>query len=186
MTSDEIAQRLNAKPTGPGKWTAKCPGHDDANASLSITEGKDGRILLKCFAGCEFKVIVSAMGLKQTDFFPPREAQAKTRMVQAYDYTNASGKLLFQVCRFEPKAFRQRRPDGNGRWIWNMTGVNRVLYRLPQVIEAVKAEQDIYTPEGEKDCDVLVAIGLCATCNPGGAGKWRTPVLAVRLSSHPP
>jgi hypothetical protein len=90
-------------------------------------------------------------------------------LVATYDYTDESGKLLFQVCRFVPKSFRQRRPDGAGGWIWNLDGVPRVLYQLRRVLAAER----IAIAEGEKDCDNLAAIGVVATCNPGGAGKWR-------------
>jgi uncharacterized protein DUF3631/CHC2-type zinc finger protein len=90
--------------------------------------------------------------------------------VAVYDYTDASGKLIYQVCRFEPKDFRQRRPDGNGGFIWNTEGVERVLYHLPSVIKA----DAVAICEGEKDCDnVFEHAGIVATCNVGGAGKWR-------------
>jgi hypothetical protein len=75
--------------------------------------------------------------------------------------------------RFEPKSFSQRRPDGTGGWIWNLNGVERVLYRLPELLAADPAET-IWLPEGEKDVEALVAAGLVATTNPMGAGKWRS------------
>ena len=50
--------------------------------------------------------------------------------------------------------------------------MRRVLYRLPQVIEAVAAGRRIWVVEGEKDVHALEAVGEVATCNPGGAGKW--------------
>ncbi|PYJ64184.1 MAG: hypothetical protein DME74_00645 [Verrucomicrobia bacterium] len=89
--------------------------------------------------------------------------------IAVYNYTDKSAKLLFQVCRFEPKDFRQRQPDGNGGWLWNTSGVLRVLYQLPKVIRA----QAIAIAEGEKDCDNLTKLGIIATCNSGGACKWR-------------
>jgi hypothetical protein len=89
--------------------------------------------------------------------------------VCAYDYTDESGNLLYQTCRYQPKKFRQRRPDGGGGWKWNLKGVRRVLYRLPEVIAA----SAICVAEGEKDCDNLVKLGFVATTNPMGAGKWR-------------
>lgn len=52
----------------------------------------------------------------------------KPRMVATYDYRDAAGALAFQVARFEPKDFRQRRPDGKGGWVWDMKGVTRVPY----------------------------------------------------------
>src|SRR5262249_13144941 len=96
----------------------------------------------------------------------------KDTIVATYDYTDEAGELLFQVLRYHPKAFRQRRPDGNGGWIWSLGEVSRVLYRLPEVIEAVALERTIFIAEGEKTVDALVELGLSATCSPGGAGKW--------------
>jgi hypothetical protein len=96
-----------------------------------------------------------------------------TKVVAEYDYTDEAGALLFQSVRYEPKAFKQRRPDGNGGWIPNLDGLRRVLYRLPDVIEAVKRGTTIHVVEGEKDADALHDLGLVATTNPGGANKWR-------------
>ena len=53
-------------------YTAKCPAHKDRSASLSIAEGRDGRALVKCFAGCEVLAVVQALGLEMADLFPPR------------------------------------------------------------------------------------------------------------------
>ena len=58
----------NVKPKGAG-YMARCPGHDDDDNSLSIDEGNDGRILLKCFAGCAAEDIVTAVGLDMADLF---------------------------------------------------------------------------------------------------------------------
>jgi hypothetical protein len=89
--------------------------------------------------------------------------------VATYDYTDEAGKLLYQVCRFEPKDFRQRQPDGYGGWVWNLKGVQRVLYRLPEVLKA----DALGVCEGERDADNLAEINITATCNPAGAGKWQ-------------
>ena len=95
--------------------------------------------------------------------------QVKPKIVKTYNYADATGKLLFQVCRMEPKNFRQRRPDGNGDFIWNMQGVERTIYRLPEVLKA----DEVLIVEGEKDADSLSELGFTATTNPGGAEKWR-------------
>lgn len=58
------------KPTGPNKWKACCPAHDDKTPSLAITETSDGVVLLKCWAGCSVTNIVSAIGLDLRDLFP--------------------------------------------------------------------------------------------------------------------
>lgn len=53
-----------------GHWIACCPAHEDKRPSLAITETDDGRILLKCFAGCSAYEVVSAVGMDLTDLFP--------------------------------------------------------------------------------------------------------------------
>ena len=55
--------------------------------------------------------------------------------METYDYESEFGELLYQGVRFMPKGFSQRRPDGEGGWIWNLEGVERVPYRLPELIE---------------------------------------------------
>jgi 5S rRNA maturation endonuclease (ribonuclease M5) len=94
------------------------------------------------------------------------------RIVDTYDYRNEHRELLFQAVRYEPKGFSQRRPNTNG-WTWNLEGVRRVPYRLPELIEAIDAKKDVVIVEGEKDVDALRGLGIAATTCPGGAGKWR-------------
>jgi len=91
------------------------------------------------------------------------------RIVAEYDYCDERGELLFQVVRFEPKDFRQRRPDGSGGWTWKLDNTRRILYRLADVIAA----RDVIICEGEKDCETARVLGLVATCNPHDAGKWK-------------
>jgi hypothetical protein len=95
----------------------------------------------------------------------------KRKIVKTHGYVDESGKLLYQVVRYEPKDFRQRRPDGKGGWIWNLDGVKRVPYRLPELLRS--STQDwIFIAEGEKDTDRLHDLGFIATTCPMGAGKW--------------
>jgi len=101
------------------------------------------------------------------------------KIEKTYDYTDAGGELLFQVVRYQPKDFRQRRPDGEGGWVWKMEGVQHVLFRLPDVLAAVAAGRTIYITEGEKAALSLAAFGITATCSPGGAGKWRDEYCAA-------
>ncbi len=169
MTAEQIASTLDARKVSGG-WEARCPAHDDRNASLSITSGDDGKVLLHCHAGCAFPDIAAAAGLKTGDFFPDEPFAMRSRIVAEYSYQDVDGRELFQVVRFEPKDFRQRRSDG-GKWVWNLRGVTRVLYRMPQVAEA-RDKRIIFVVEGEKDVAALESIGLVATCNAGGAGKW--------------
>lgn len=96
------------------------------------------------------------------------------RIVQTYDYVSAQGEVVMQVCRMEPKSFRQRRPDPGSPdgWNWSVKGVQQIPYRLPEILAAVASGQVVYVVEGEKDADALFREGMVATCNPGGAGKW--------------
>ena len=105
------------------------------------------------------------------DTIQPNGANQRPSIVATYDYVDEGGALLSQVCRFEPKDFRQRRPDGNGGWIWSVKGVRHVPYRLPQILD--NDDRVVVIVEGEKDADRLWKLGIPATCNAGGAGKWR-------------
>lgn len=176
MHVDDFLKLLKGVTKSGECWMACCPAHDDQHPSLSISTGKDGRILLNCMAGCATESVVAAMGLKLSDLFAdnakPSGQTPKARIVATYDYNDESGALLFQVCRFEPKDFRQRRPDGKGGCNWSTKGVRKVLFRLPETIAAVTAGKRVVVPEGEKDALKLVEHGFDATCNPGGAGKW--------------
>jgi hypothetical protein len=111
-------------------------------------------------------------GWKLAEFFEPRPGFRQ--IVATYDYPDEGGALLFQTVRFFPKDFRQRRADCTGGWIWSIQGVRRVLYRLPELIAALKAGRKvIYVVEGERDVQALRALNEIATCNPMGAKKWR-------------
>jgi hypothetical protein len=95
----------------------------------------------------------------------------ENRFTAIYDYCDEGGELLFQVCRRADKQFPQRRPDGKGGWIWKTGDVRKVLYRLPELIEAIASERTVLIVEGEKDVESLRKLNVPATCNPGGASK---------------
>lgn len=102
---------------------------------------------------------------------PSEWQQPDKRIVATYPYHDDEGNLLYQVVRYDPKDFRQRRPDGNGGWVWNLNGTPRVLFRLPEIFKA-NPDDLVFIVEGEKDADNLRAIGILATTCPQGAGKW--------------
>ncbi len=93
------------------------------------------------------------------------------QIVATYDYRAPDGTLLFQTVRYAPKSFSYRRPDGKDGWIWNLQGVPRVLYRLPELLAS--GNDQVWIVEGEKDVENMRARDLVATCNVMGAGKWR-------------
>ncbi|HEY8032197.1 MAG TPA: toprim domain-containing protein, partial [Methylocella sp.] len=102
----------------------------------------------------------------------PERSTGDRKIVATYPYVDETGATLFEVVRHEPKEFRQRRPDGNG-FVWNVKGVRQVPYRLPELIEAISLSHPVFIVEGEKDVDALASLNFPATCNAGGAGKWR-------------
>lgn len=103
-------------------------------------------------------------------FTPRKKSNGKDKprkiIVAEYDYTDESGALLFQVVRFEPKNFRQRKPDGNGKWTWKLGEVRRVLFKLPEIIEGMAAGHPVFIVEGEKDVVALNKFGIIAANEP--------------------
>jgi 5S rRNA maturation endonuclease (ribonuclease M5) len=170
MTAREILSLLKEVRISGKGWTALCPGHDDKSRSLSVGE-RDRKILLHCFAGCETSLIVAALNLKMTDLFLDDMSPLKTekKIIALYDYTDENGIFLYQVVRYSPKDFRPRRKDLDGKWIYNLEGVRRVLYQLPEVLKAGQ----VIVVEGEKDVHTLVDFGFTATTSQGGANGWR-------------
>lgn len=155
-------------------YQAKCPCHDDKTASLSVKQGDKVPVVVHCFASCDPKDILNKLGLVPDKTAAP----SKSKIVAEYDYRDAQGNLIYQAVRYDPKKFKQRHPDPNGKdgWIWNMKlpeGTSYVLYRLPELLEAIAQKQTIFIVEGEKDVDRLRDLGLVATCNISGAGKWK-------------
>lgn len=171
--------------------TARCPAHEDRTPSLSLRARADGAPLIRCHAGCSNDAVLAALRtswrelLSENGSTPPL-ARPRPRIAARYRYEDEAGRLLFEKVRLEPKSFRLRRPrsGAEGGWSWNMEGVRRVLYRLPQVREAVDAGEAVWICEGEKDADALAQAGVCATCNPGGAGKWDVAYAEMLRGCH--
>jgi RecA-family ATPase len=171
MSPDEMAAALG-RPTRAGRaWLCLCPAHDDHDPSLSITE-RDGKLLFVCRAGCDQNSVIEALKLR--GLWSP-EVSARKEIVATYNYRDEHGALRYQVVRYAPKDFRQRRPNGSpDGFIWNMHGVEPLPYRLPELLSDTEAR--VFVCEGEKDCDRLAELGFVTTCNHGGAGKWRTEI----------
>jgi len=173
----------NVKKTGKDECVAHCPfpNHEDKNASFTFNNqtgqyychgcGKKGDFIhfygkinsldTKVDFGKILKGIATDFGITWTEQRPNIE--------KTYDYVDETGNLLFQVVRMKPKDFRQRQPVGNGNWLWNLKGIEPVLYNLPQVIKA----NEIFIVEGEKDSDSIVKLGLTGTTCPMGVRKWK-------------
>lgn len=193
---------VQMKADGVG-FTALCPAHDDHKPSLDVSIDPNGLIDVTCYAGCATDYIgdivgIDLHGMRMTSGLSKRQKaicgqsvtrrQRGSRESAVYAYVDENGKLLYEVVRLEPKDFRQRRPDGRGGSIWNMKNVQRVLYRLPEVL-AASAETWIVVVEGEKDVDNLRRLGFVATTCAGGANKWhlteQTPLYRRKITIVP-
>lgn len=176
MNVQELLQKLeHAKKSGSG-WTARCPGHEDKENSLSVTD-KDGKILLHCFAGCPVEQIVQALGIETKELFqssglrvqgskPKTKNQEPRTVVAEYVYTDEHGHALAKKIRYEPKFFSWSRFE-SGEWKNGLGKVKPGLYRWAEV----KNEPWILIVEGEKDADAGAQIGLPTTTS-GGVNTW--------------
>lgn len=196
-----LVDAAGARRSGSG-WMAVCPAHEDQNPSLSISEA-DGRALVHCHAGCETGEVLAALHMGMTDLYdepqqprdPERWLPRDLTWVDAYDYTDAEGALVFQVIRARKpnhsKTFLQRQPDRSARsgWAWNLDGLSAerkdIPYRLPALGAAIKRGESVWIAEGEKDAEALVAAGVAATCNRGGASENpKRPKWTSRHAAH--
>lgn len=161
---NDILHHLQGVKGDKGQWTALCPAHNDTHNSLSISTGRDGRILLKCHAGCSVDAIAGALGLSVKDLFEDKpQGQRRSKIEAIYTYSSGAQKL-----RRADKSFTWRHPDGKGGWIYNRQGVPHGLYIAGELTNAV------FVCEGEKDCDNLHKLGYDAVSGEDGAGpgKW--------------
>lgn len=191
-----IYERLGVtefRPGGLGHWSVCSPLRDDESPSFSVRRldgvwkdhgtGEAGSLFdaIMRKEGCSFpealEFVAGIVGLPRETARQNGRTPTPDRVVATYDYRDADGTLLYQVVRFEPKDFRQRRPDGAGGWRWSLEGVQRVPYRLPELLAADKGHL-VWVVEGEKDVDRLAALGLVATTNARGAGQWSAPLSA--------
>jgi len=158
-------------PDSKGEYQALCPFHPDRNPSLSVNFEKGVYYCQGCQSSGPVTRLAQRLGVNCAISANPNKEDRL--IVATYDYSDAEGKLVHQTVRYLPKDFSQRRPDGKGGWIWNLKGITPVLYHLPEVLEAVKKGETVHVCEGEKDAENLRKLGLVATTNPMGAGKWR-------------
>lgn len=174
---NEAVQRLHYmtgyKPEKRGYgFMAICPAHEDLRPSLSVFMYK-GNLVFNCFGGCakdkiKDLVVIGAETENKGQITYDTTPFWELKVAKTYNYLNAKGKILYQKVRFIPKSFAIRYKKRNGKWGWGMNGHDPVLYNLPNVIRSRR----IIVVEGEKNADAIINLGLTATCNYDGAGKW--------------
>jgi putative DNA primase/helicase len=173
----DILPKLRNVEKNRNGYQASCPAHTDEHPSLSIKDENE-KLVLYCHRGCEFEDILRALDLyqpKQGIKGFNRDKTSQQRKIETiYDYTDENGKLLYQVVRFENKKFGVRRPNGFGGWVWNVEGVKKTLYRLPEIEKAKEDSRVVIFCEGEKDVhNVEAKLNLTATTSPLGANAWK-------------
>lgn len=190
---DSTLVRLKGvKRTSTG-WTAQCPAHDDRAPSLSVREGDDGRVLLKCHAGCSAEQVVQSMGMHMSDLFVPskQSIDRQRRPPSRAAFPSEEAALAHLARKFGPPTSRWAYLDAHGKPVgvvarWDRTDGSktfrpvslfcdgwrtcaipdpRPLYRLPDLARAAT----VLVTEGEKAADVAQRLGLTATTSVGGA-----------------
>jgi len=176
--------------SGRNGFNALCPCHSDKRNSLSVTQ-KGDKILMKCFAGCNYSDILSSVGLSPVDIGVKKKTyEWKNRMAyglnknggdyifkREYKYTNANGGYLYSKVRFESesggkKEIRYATIDDMGDTYKYIEVKNiKTLYKLPELLKTA-ADVPVYYCEGEKDVDTMRSLGFAAT-TAGGASDWR-------------
>jgi hypothetical protein len=149
-----ICPQCSAKRSTKANRTAKC---------LGITVDADG-----AYWTCNHCAWKGSTKSAKTN------GRGRDENLTTYDYVGDDGELLYQKVRNPPgykSRFWLRQPDGRGGWTKGRGDARRVIYRLPEVIEAMGSGFTIVIVEGEKDCDNLWRIGIPATCNPDGASE---------------
>lgn len=195
----DACKRVNGSKHAGGAWICRCPCHDDRTPSLYIYVGSKGALIMRCLsnrAGCCLENILASAGLKMSELFPPEsrpeqgaysdgrqklkaEPDIKRVEVESYSYVNEEGVELYQVVRYEPKGFAQRRKDATTKqgWTWGLGDSRRVLFRLNKLLGPdgeAKCNKTVFIVEGERKVLALESLGLLATCNVGGTGMgWR-------------
>jgi hypothetical protein len=151
---------------------AQCGG-----STLELAEFRKGKPIKDLRGARFFEAWKDAFELEFVPDPPPQMNGGDKPIIATYPYTDEQGTLLYEVVRFDStdplERFKQRRPDGNGGWIWKTKGIRQVLFRLPQLIAAVKAGQRVLVCEGERDANTAAKLGYAATTNPGGVRKWK-------------
>lgn len=180
MTLHDILSRLDVKSGNNGRYMARCPCHNDQQASLSVGVGDDGRVLLHCFAGCDTTDIMQSMGLTMRDLF----IELKPGDVfPVYDRPTDKAAARFEAEYIYPggifKKVKMRKPDGGkfnywmhregSQWVKGRNGMEPGLY-----VTESPLPDDVYIVEGEKDVDTMKVLGAAAVSLPDGAkSKWQ-------------
>ena len=160
--------RQGCDPKRSGKqYKSKCPSHDDRHESLSVTENADGKVLVKCHAGCAYADIRGALTIsrslvgaatakpKPEEPMQPRKRLPGGRDVTHFRYVTAAGDTHGVVLRRDdPKrgkpVYSQWRPVEGG-WLPFGPEKPHPLYLLPDLDQP----GTVVVVEGEKCAEAV-------------------------------
>ena len=187
MTYDEILSYFQVKRRYQDKAQCKCPAHDDKQASLTVTKGRDS-VLIHCHANCSTENVLSAAGLKMSDLFYQEkrtgsswqsyiESREKKKIEAVYNYVSINGSYAFTKVRMQAKKMIYG-TLANERFTYGLGGRTRkelcAVYApdgVQAINKAVSEGKPIFIPEGEKDADTLTKQGYTAFSY-GGVNDW--------------
>ncbi len=188
-----LAKLPEATSSGDG-WAAHCPAHVDRQPSLSISTAGDGKVLLKCHAGCPTEEVVAALDLTLAELFPRAAnhqwsgakekgpacetagevvAYLESKLgkaTQKWRYRDATGEVVGLVVRWtRSDGTKDIRPVSRLADCWRAAAMPppRPLYNLPDLAAAER----VVVCEGEKAADSATALGFVATTSAGGASS---------------
>lgn len=168
---DRVLSRLDNPKRSSGCWKARCPAHDDSHASLSVKEYPDGSAGVKCFTGCTTDQVLSAMGLERRHLFPDQSAPTgPVRRVHVYEDDNRRPFARKTVVKYpdgRKDGWWEHSEDGGKTWERG-EGDKRLLYRYPEVLDAIRDGKPVYLNEGERGADTCCLMGLCGTSHGHG------------------
>ncbi len=170
-----------------GAWSDFATG-DSGGDVISLRAYLNGNLGTPGAQIAAAKEIAAALGVehhfdaekRQAAARKEREARLDWREVKAWEYHDVGGDTVFEVVRFEAttddgkrkKRFVQRHRDADGKIVNGVDGIEKVPYRLPELLEDIAQERAVFFVEGEKCVDAARKLGVPATTNPMGAGKW--------------
>ena len=187
MTYDEILTYFQVNKRYQDKAQCKCPAHDDKQASLTVTKGRDS-VLIHCHANCSTENVLLAAGLKMSDLFYQEkrtgsswqayiESREKKRIEAVYNYVSINGGYAFSKVRMQGKKMIYGKL-ANERFTYGLGGRTRkelcAVYApdgVQAINKAISEGKPIFIPEGEKDADTLAKQGYTAFSY-GGVNDW--------------